>query len=1123
MRRNLQLHPAKTILTHSLRRFGKGLLAVAIFLSWTTLNAAAQTSSQGALGGTVTDSSGAVIPGAQVTVTDENTKVQTTHTSNDVGAYNFPVLPVDSYSVLVTKDGFAAYKTKGIVLHPATTATVNVQLQAGDVQTEVVVTATAAQVEVATPEISSDVSSAQVETLPLNGRNYQALAAVMPGVQNTSAGSSLGTGGRSTSNVVSVNGSLSSTTVYYLDGIWNENSGNMSQTTVMPNPDSLEEVRVLQNDFSVRYGFMGASVVLLQTNSGSDKFHVKTWEYLRNDAMNARNYFSTNIPTLKQNLFGYNIGGPLFIPHLFNTTREKTHFFWSEQWAIIHAQNQLYGYTLTDAQRAGHFTENLKNPATNTSFPYNSTGGYYDLSGYLNSSAVAYANALFPEPNYSKSGSSYNYSNNTPQITDQRDDEIKVDHYITPKHRLTVEFLDEYQDYRLNSFNSANSGEVFGVNWEEDFTHNKLMGVSLTSTLTDNIVNSFNVSSNIYDLDLDIKGLTDVGSLSGFTSNMPYSGTLSTRIPLVTLSGSSTSYSPEGIPAARPLTHAADLDNLIADDLSWQHGHHLFQGGLQVMFNTKRQNTGTATNGQWTFNSSYTKNTVGTTSYSNAMADFLTGYANTFAQVSDERRIPVHATVISPYLEDRFQVAKNVTVTVGIRATHLPLPHPTDGQVSLFLPSAYVASQAPTINTSGVITSTGYNTTNGLITNAVNGVSNNFFNNHNWYVGPNAGFAWDLLGNGKYSLRGGYGLNYSRIFTNQDCSFNCVSNPPYLTSTNLTTVNFGQATASGTATKTIQTLYSADSDIQATQVHTFSLSFQADLSHNWLASVTGASSQVRHLVGSWNLNQPEHYGTYEFNPAINADTSYSTYYWAPYQGYAAITTYNTRQSQNWNAFEGSLKHPVTNSIFFTLAYTWSHNLSNYTNATTFNVVDPYSPSKYHGNTAGLDFRHSASATFMYNLPWFKNGSRLEKTVLSGWRYSDITTLRSGTAIDPTISYTGSGLATRPNRVAGQALKGPKSASQWFNTSAFTKADAGYYGNSSLGLITGPGMVSFDMALYKDFPIVGSHKVEFRGESFNTFNHTNFNGIAAAYGKSTFGQVTSARDPRIFEVVLRYEF
>jgi hypothetical protein len=326
------------------------------------------------------------------------------------------------------------------------------------------------------------------------------------------------------------------------------------------------------------------------------------------------------------------------------------------------------------------------------------------------------------------------------------------------------------------------------------------MGLTLTSLLTPNLVNVTSISSNIFDLDLNLKGINDVSSLSGYSSSMPYAGYLSTRLPLVTISGKD-NISPEGIPAARPLKHAADLDDLITDDLSWQHGKHYLQTGLTIMFNTKRQNVGTATNGQWTFTGATT---------GSGLADFLTGNAATFTQVSDQRRIPVHATVISPYVEERYKLHRNLTATVGIRFSHLPLPQTAAGTETIFESSAYNSANAPTVSTTGKITSTSYDATNGLVTNG-NGVPDNFFDKHAWYVGPNVGIAWDVLGNGKYSMRGGYGLNYTRIFTNQDCSFNCVQNPPYLSSTNLVGVTFGQAATSGSAAqKTIQTLQSSD-------------------------------------------------------------------------------------------------------------------------------------------------------------------------------------------------------------------------------------------------------------------------------------------------------------------------
>ena len=206
-------------------------------------------------------------------VVNDDTKVSTTAQSTGSGTFVVSNLPVGNYTVTVSKQGFQKYTEAGIVLHPATVAAVNATLQLGSVGTAVTVQASVAQIQTTTSENSHEVSATQVSTLPLNGRNYQALAVVIPGVVNTSAGSSLGPGGRSTSNVLSINGGNANTTFYALDGIWNENTGNMAQTTVTPNPDSIEEVRVLQNNYSPKYSLMGASVVLLQTKSGTNTFH----------------------------------------------------------------------------------------------------------------------------------------------------------------------------------------------------------------------------------------------------------------------------------------------------------------------------------------------------------------------------------------------------------------------------------------------------------------------------------------------------------------------------------------------------------------------------------------------------------------------------------------------------------------------------------------------------------------------------------------------------------------------------------------------------------------------------------------------------------------------------------
>ncbi|MGH9666411.1 MAG: carboxypeptidase regulatory-like domain-containing protein, partial [Bryobacteraceae bacterium] len=357
--------------------------------------------------------------------------------SNADGSFVAPGLSVGTYTATIMKDGFQTFTETNIVLHPATVNTVNATLAAGQVKAEVQVQASAAQVETTTPELSSQVSQHQVETLPLNGRNYQTLSALMPGVTNVSPGQSLGQGGFSTSNVMSINGMGTSGTMYYVDGIWNMNTGSMTSTTITPNPDTLQEVRVLQSNYGSQYSLNGANVVLLQTKSGTADFHGTAFEYLRNDKLDARNFFSPNVSPLKQNIFGYTLGGPVYIPGHYNSSRNKTFFFWSQQRVRQHVGQVLSGATPTADMRQGLFAGTLKDPDSGLPFP--SVSGVSQIpASRINPASLAVMNALLPLPN-NPAGGFNNYINPAPQIYSQRDDEIKIDQLFGERLRLTGE------------------------------------------------------------------------------------------------------------------------------------------------------------------------------------------------------------------------------------------------------------------------------------------------------------------------------------------------------------------------------------------------------------------------------------------------------------------------------------------------------------------------------------------------------------------------------------------------------------------------------------------------------------------------------------------------------------
>ena len=249
------------------------------------------------------------------------------------------------------------------------------------------------------------------------------------------------------------------------------------------------------------------------------------------------------------------------------------------------------------------------------------------------------------------------------------------------------------------------------------------------------------------------------------------------------------------------------------------------------------------------------------------------------------------------------------------------------------------------------------------------------------------------------------------------------------------------------------------------------------------------------------------------------------YLYSPYQGYAGISQSANPLTEKWDALEVLVRHPMGHDFLVTSAYTWQHCLSdgrgvNFTVGIA--VQDSYNPRGSYG-TCLTNAYNVWTSSVIWNLPWSQGSNGLQRTLLGGWQFSDITTIQSGFAIDPGLATSNPGLATLPDRVPGTPMKGPKTVNQWFNTAAFSNPAPGYFGDAGVGTIIGPGVINFDMALYKDFHIKREAAVQFRAEAFNVLNHTNLHGVSTAYGSGNFGAVTSALDPRIFEFALRLHF
>lgn len=1087
---------------------GVGLFCIlGIFLK--ALPCGAQITSTGTITGTVTDSSGAVVPDASIEVLNQNTGVKITTRSNGEGEFVVAQLPIAVYTVVITKEGFAAYSQTDIELHPATVATVQATLQTGGLVSAVTVKATAAAVQTTTPEIANEVAGEQAATLPLNGRNYQSLAALMPGTLNMSPDTGLGQGGFSTSNQMSINGMGTAGSIFYVDGVWNMNSGSNTSVFV-PSPDSIQEVRVLQNNYGAQFSFKGASTIVVETKSGTDQFHLQAFEYLRNTDLNARNFFSPSVPAMHQNIFGGTLGGPLFLPG-HRPANPKTFFFASIQVALLSNASVQTGAVATEAQREGTFTTPIKDPTTG--LPYPNAGGIYQIPA-INPDSLALLNATQPLPNYvSPTGGITNYLNVNPTYTRTREDELKVDHDFGTRVRLMGEYIEDRQLYRAPYDTALGSPYATSQTVEPD--EDQLGQLRLTVSISPTMVNTASIATSQTIPSIEFTGTTQLSQVPGFSQDLPYKGGLNQQyLPAVSITGG---YSPLGGPASGyPLYHAGSLDDTASDDWSYLRGHHYFQGGIDLAFGTKRQTSFDSANGAWSFSGQFT---------GNGIADYLIGDAASFTQASSEPRFYAHHHTVSPYFQDQWKATRRLTITAGVRWINMPNTNLQRGYEAIFDPALYDLAAAPIVNTNGSITPTAsYSPTNGLIFNGVNGVPLNFTNEHYSYWSPSGGFAWDVFGDGKTALRGGYGIVYQDSPYQSNCANPCAVNPPLIETITLVTPTFPNPLGATIKPSPAPSLNSEALSDRSGQIQTFSLTLEHEFPGSWFTSVAGAGDLARHQTAVWNINQPLPDAPYDFNPVINAGTTFS-YLFSPYLGYAGISTVEPGLNTNWYALEVSVRHPVGHNLFLTAAYTWQHDLSEVRGTGIFNneggPQNSYNPSADYGN-ATMNVPQSLSFSYIWNLPWFTNSPGWRKQVLGGWRYAGMTTIESGFSQNPGLSVAHPGLATRPNYVGG-GVAGPKTVKEWFNTAAFAAPAAGYFGDAAPGDIYGPGLVDFDMALYKDFRLTERHKLEFRAEAFNTFNHTNFSTVSTNVGSGTYGQLTAARDPRIFEFALRYEF
>lgn len=1103
-------------MSSSISRPGIAACLFAAGLALSGSAAFAQDATTGSISGTVMDSTGAIIKGATVTITNtDRNQVERTLTTNSAGFYTATALPLGHYSVKVEDAGFTGKAVTGLMLNVSDALTVNETLNPGSSGEVVTVTADAAPVNLEDATSATLINSTQINELVMVTRNYESLINLMPGVSFGGATDNLqrgpvGVNGSSSVVSFSVNGGRNTSNNWTIDGADNLDRGANLTLYVYPTPDSIGQFKVLRGQYSAAYGRNSSGMVDVVTKSGTDQLHGSAYEYFRNDYLDANSYVNdylgSRIPKYRYNDFGFSLGGPLYIPHVYDG-RGKTFWFISENWLReITYNTATTGVVVpTPAEISGDFSNDwYKNTAgawvqgpvnVCTAYTYNPTtqsttctAAGTNVSSNISATAKSYLKDIYsiipantPAQQQALAAKGLDPHGIYPTVANRYpnlDTAIRIDHKVGDKLNLLYRYShDTFPEYiGAGTFVALPIPGLSGTISNNPGTQHLAKGTyTFSSTLVGNLGYAYSNGS--------IENTPQGGLLAANSPDinvpLPYTNT-SGLVPTISVSGMQTIgggavYTDHGI------NHQA------FGDLTKIWGTHTFIGGFSYNHYNKQENAASSgQQGSFSFLSDTGYSLVTPPSASGqsasvnedqAFANFLIGNANGgFSQTSRNPKIDVSQNIWEAYLQDNWKATPRLTLNLGVRYSLMGQPWDAAGFMSNFDPSQYSDSKAPTISASGLICFTapcsqtnssagqattpnasadyvGPNYINGLIFGTASAANNNQASPYGNKVGvsqktnfaPRVGFAYDLLGNGKVAVRGGYGWAFDQIevsmyeLTGIGSTYS--PNPPAATTYSQTAAvldNPSGGASSSTPSTTPGHLYAVPTDFKTPYLQQYSLGMQMDWGHNLSTEIGYIGTHGTHLAGQQEINQPK---PGAFRGVVNPESASSTCFLGtsanpafisstcdrvlnqikPYKGYYAIDALRTIFSSNYNALQATLTKRFNGKSYVSSSFTWSRDLTNAPADTSGFTQDIYNVNGDYGR-APLDRKLIYSANGVWDMPWFHEQHGLVGHVLGGWEASGIFVANSGlpltvSASSGTAIQYGSGV-TQPISYAG---------------------------------------------------------------------------------------------------------
>lgn len=1149
----------------------------------------AQTTS-GTIDGSVADQSGGVIEGAAIKLINQQTGVIVETKSRQKGDFVFAGLQPGIFTVSVTVPGYETLRKLNLALDASQALSAGVLvLHLGKLTDSISVTAETTPLQSSSSERSDVLDEKQIGNLLTEGRDVMALLTTMPGVVSGGEANTL-----STETTPYINGINSEYNMATIDGV----AGNTRGYAVLDTPlnlDAIKEVTVLAANYQAQYGKTSGASINIITKNGTREFHGSTYYYNRNEAFNANSYFDKRNGLARQryryNTTGTTLGGPIFWPKKFNSAKNKLFFFVSLEYDPNQTPEPIAYYVLPTAlERKGDFSQSynqgtttqndttlirIKNPASSGSCAVNSAtpgpGCYQDNvvpSGDINPAGLALLN-IFPQPditNLSVTNAKYNYVTNTVADTPVNQEIFRIDYF--PSEKLHMFFRGDFETVNDNGFQSPTNPAPWGIRINYR-TKNPNFVFNTTYTLSPTMLNELNLgtsgwgeaqlynNSDLAKLQQNASGY-DLGSL--YPGNNPLN--LLPSVSFGGVSGAATISWNTRFPIQDQVRDYSATDNLTKFL-----GSHVLKVGIDAQTDSYLQDEKTGIGAL-----AFSHDTSNPNDSNYAYANAALGNFDSYAEVVRLNNFKPRTYTLEWYTQDQWKVNQQLTLDYGLRYSYDMAQRLAYG--ANFVPTLYSPSEAPVLYrptadkstldpTTGVATNPAawsglYVPNTGSLTNGTLSVNTPGYPQGAYYgngllVAPRVGFAFDPYHQGKTVIRGGYGIFYNvRPRTAQ--AGGLYANPPATFKPqqyygNLDT--FKQATGMLGPSSVGWALPLHPKEVSTMNM---SIGLQQIMGRGVVLDVAYVGTLGRHVSDFRNINEVPYGAEFELQNQSPAGGVLPDNFFRPYPGYATINFQSFDLTSNYNALQTKVTRRFQNGLGFGLAYTWSKAMD-YSDALNGTVAVYQNLRAWNYGPAGWDRRNNLVANYIWDLPKVSHtlSNKVTRSILNNWQISGIASRISGDPGSFTLSTSTSSnidgggdtprvvLTGNPNRNAPHTFK------EWFNTSvvrvpvagkaatATTPAVQGERGNAPKVNFYNPGITNFNTALFKNIPLKGKTLIQFRLESYNTFNHSEFNGVDgnAIFANANlatnpqtsagFGQISSTAQPRYLQLALRINY